>query len=102
MPSSLKRKPSSEGVPSPSNNAHLVHPTTAISSMPKRAKAEKPRWHTQTYMLFHALRTHPSHEMARTALIKKAIELDKKISKEKELPLVFRGKVHVVSWCEVW
>jgi hypothetical protein len=60
----------------------------------KRARHEdKPRWHTQTYMLVQALRRHPLGECARTELIKSAIAIDAEITRERGLPRVFRGKV---------
>lgn len=53
----------------------------------------KPRWHTQPYMMFLALRAMPGQTAARQELITAAVELDKKISAEKGLPRVFTGKV---------
>lgn len=52
-----------------------------------------PRWHNQSYMLFVSLRQHSEKTMSRTDLIKKALDFDKKISQERNLPRVFRGKV---------
>ena len=53
----------------------------------------KPRWHTQPYMMFLALRAMPDRTAARQELIMAAVELDKKFSAEKGLPRVFTGKV---------
>lgn len=63
------------------------------SSFKKVRPDSHPRWHNQAYMLFLALRQHPDLCMPRGELIKAALELDKKISSEMSLPLVFRGKV---------
>lgn len=54
---------------------------------------QQPRWYSQSYMLFLALRQHDEETMARTDLIKTALSLDNKISAERKLPKVFRGKV---------
>lgn len=58
-----------------------------------------PRWHNQAYIMLLALRQHPTHEMARTDLIKAALDLDIKISRERGLPKVFNGKVIELSIC---
>ncbi|KAI8079504.1 uncharacterized protein B0P05DRAFT_457786, partial [Gilbertella persicaria] len=58
---------------------------------------QQPRWHNQSYMLFLALRQHHESSMARTDLIKSALTLDKKISEERSLPRVFRGKTPMNS-----
>ncbi|KAI8333286.1 hypothetical protein EDC96DRAFT_451243 [Choanephora cucurbitarum] len=58
---------------------------------------QQPRWHNQSYMLFLALRQHSGTSMARTDLIKSALALDKKISEERSLPKVFRGKTPMNS-----
>ena len=59
----------------------------------KRETAIQPRWYNQSYLLFLALRQAPNHSLSRLKLIEKAIELDKKIGNELQLPRVFRGKV---------
>lgn len=56
----------------------------------------QPRWHNQAYMLFLALRQHPDRCLSRPELIKAALALDEKISKERNLPRVFKGKVMCV------
>jgi hypothetical protein len=56
---------------------------------------QQPRWHSQSYMLFLALRQHNEETMARTDLIKTALALDTKISAERNLQKVFRGKVMI-------
>ncbi|CAO3632293.1 unnamed protein product [Mucor hiemalis] len=57
----------------------------------------QPRWHNQAYMLYLALRQHTSKTMARTDLIKSALAIDKRISEERFLPKVFRGKTPMNS-----
>ncbi|KAI8602545.1 hypothetical protein EDD21DRAFT_284800, partial [Dissophora ornata] len=57
----------------------------------------KPRWHTQPYMMFLALRAMPGRTAARQELIMAAVELDKKFSAEKGLPRVFTGKTPMNS-----
>ncbi|KAF7732889.1 hypothetical protein EC973_000165 [Apophysomyces ossiformis] len=57
----------------------------------------QPRWHNQSYMLFLALRQHPDQCLPRTELIKAALAMDKKISEERHLPKVFRGKTPMNS-----
>lgn len=54
---------------------------------------QQPRWHNQAYMLYLALRQHTEKTMARTDLIKSALAIDKRISEERLVPKVFRGKV---------
>ncbi|KAI8375345.1 hypothetical protein EDC96DRAFT_496906 [Choanephora cucurbitarum] len=59
----------------------------------KRSKsAAQPRWHSQSYMVFLALRQHPERSLPRRELINAALALDKKISAELGLPRVFRGR----------
>lgn len=57
---------------------------------------QQPRWHNQSYMLFLALRQHSEKTMARTDLIKSALAIDKRISEERQVPKVFRGKVRLL------
>lgn len=59
----------------------------------KRKTPIQPRWYNQAYLLFLALRQHSQDSLPRTELIEAAIELDKKIGVELQLPRVFRGKV---------
>ncbi|KAI7892232.1 uncharacterized protein EV154DRAFT_418880 [Mucor mucedo] len=58
----------------------------------KRGTSIQPRWYNQAYLLFLALRQHPENSLPRIQLIDAAIELDKKIGVELQLPRVFRGK----------
>ncbi|KAG0253481.1 hypothetical protein BGZ95_006305, partial [Linnemannia exigua] len=57
----------------------------------------KPKWHTQPYMMFLALRAMPNRTAPRQELIHAAVELDKKFSAEKGLPRVFTGKTPMNS-----
>ncbi|KAG0327399.1 hypothetical protein BGZ99_007729 [Dissophora globulifera] len=66
------------------------------ATTPSRAHF-KPRWHTQPYMMFLALRAMPDRTAARQELIMAAVELDKKFSAEKGLPRVFTGKTPMNS-----
>ncbi|KAF9187495.1 hypothetical protein BGZ51_001109 [Haplosporangium sp. Z 767] len=66
------------------------------STTPQRTHF-KPRWHTQPYMMFLALRAMPDRTAARQELIMAAVELDKKFSAEKGLPRVFTGKTPMNS-----
>lgn len=62
--------------------------------MPKEAKETKeprPRWYNQSYIVFLALRQ-AGKPLHRPDLIKATLALDKKLSKERSLPLLFRGK----------
>ncbi|KAF8945349.1 hypothetical protein BGZ47_002845 [Haplosporangium gracile] len=63
---------------------------------PKRSNV-KPRWHTQPYMMFLALRAMPNRTAARQELISAAVALDRKFSAEKGLPKVFTGKTPMNS-----
>ncbi|KAI7887754.1 uncharacterized protein EV154DRAFT_426860 [Mucor mucedo] len=58
---------------------------------------QQPRWHNQAYMLYLALRQHTEKTMARTDLIKSALANDKRISEERLVPKVFRGKTPMNS-----
>ncbi|KAF9573329.1 hypothetical protein EC968_008783 [Mortierella alpina] len=58
---------------------------------PQRHKF-KPRWHTQPYVMFLALRAMPGRTAARQELINATLALDRKISQERGLPRVFTGK----------
>lgn len=56
----------------------------------------QPRWHNQAYMLFLALRESPNRSLPRKQLIDGALEMDKRISKDRGLPKVFKGKVWII------
>ncbi|KAJ1966125.1 hypothetical protein GGI12_000274 [Dipsacomyces acuminosporus] len=59
----------------------------------KKAPApERPRWYNQMYVMFLALRQSPGYTASRSELVRKAVELDKKISQERNLPRAFTGK----------
>ncbi|KAF9946667.1 hypothetical protein BGZ70_003109 [Mortierella alpina] len=59
----------------------------------------KPRWHTQPYVMFLALRAMPGRTAARQELINATLALDRKISQERGMPRVFTGKEYD-SWME--
>jgi hypothetical protein len=65
-----------------------------IDQKTKRVKPnDRPRWHTQPYLLFLALRQHPERSLPRGQLIKDALALDRKFSQELGLPVLYRGQV---------
>ncbi|KAI8061360.1 hypothetical protein BDF21DRAFT_497279 [Thamnidium elegans] len=77
---------------------------SSLSEAQKRKKInrfsstnQQPRWHNQAYMLFLALRQHNEKTMARTDLIRSALAIDKRISEERLVPKVFRGKTPMNS-----
>ncbi|KAG0307810.1 hypothetical protein BGZ98_009741 [Dissophora globulifera] len=72
-------------------DAATSNATYTRHNAPKRSNF-KPRWHTQPYMVFLALRSMPNHTAARQELINAAVALDRKFSAEKGLPRVFTGK----------
>ncbi|OZJ02604.1 hypothetical protein BZG36_04276, partial [Bifiguratus adelaidae] len=63
-----------------------------IDRVPPKKKGEQPRWHNQAYMMFLALREAPGRTLPRTQLIRAALAMDEKISRERGLPRAFRGK----------
>ncbi|KAI8335198.1 hypothetical protein BC941DRAFT_431527 [Chlamydoabsidia padenii] len=67
-------------------------PQTRHGPTGAQTTAHHPRWHSQSCMLFLALRNHPEHAMPRTDLINTALVLDNTISTERGFPLAFRGK----------
>ncbi|KAJ1723841.1 hypothetical protein LPJ53_001852 [Coemansia erecta] len=60
---------------------------TQKASMPIR-----PRWYNQMYVMFLALRQSPGHTASRSDLVRRVVELDKRISEERGLPRAFTGK----------
>ena len=77
----------------------MTHQTNNNGNSRRRQKVQEnsnmPRWHSQSYLLFLALRQHPTKSLPRTDLIKAALVLDEKISRERNVPRVFRGKVNI-------
>ncbi|KAI9271827.1 hypothetical protein BDA99DRAFT_557039 [Phascolomyces articulosus] len=73
-----------------SSNANAIGNSRRRQKVPENSNT--PRWHSQSYLLFLALRQHPTKSLPRTDLIKAALALDEKISKERNIPRVFRGK----------
>ncbi|KAJ2081557.1 hypothetical protein H4R24_002233 [Coemansia sp. RSA 988] len=57
----------------------------------------RPRWYNQMYLMFLALRQSPDYTASRSELVRKAVELDAKISKERCLPRAFTGKTPMNS-----
>lgn len=78
-----------EASPRPGRRTSLPSPTTTSANN----RLNAPRWHSQAYLLFLALKQHPAKCLPRTELIRAALELDEKISEEYKLPRLFRGKV---------
>ncbi|KAJ2590437.1 hypothetical protein EV177_009067, partial [Coemansia sp. RSA 1804] len=58
----------------------------------KAASAYRPRWYNQMYLMFLALRQSPGFTASRSELVRKAVELDQRISRERGLPRAFTGK----------
>ncbi|KAF8929584.1 hypothetical protein BGZ47_000978 [Haplosporangium gracile] len=77
--------------------SHGSHSHSARGAHSHRSSLGKPKWHTQPYMMFLALRAMPNRTAARQELIHAAVELDKKFSAEKGLPRVFTGKTPMNS-----
>ncbi|KAF9117504.1 hypothetical protein BGX30_005410, partial [Mortierella sp. GBA39] len=77
--------------------SHGSHSHAARGAHSHRSSPGKPKWHTQPYMMFLALRAMPNRTAARQELIHAAVELDKKFSAEKGLPRVFTGKTPMNS-----
>ncbi|KAF9126422.1 hypothetical protein BG015_004701 [Linnemannia schmuckeri] len=77
--------------------SHGSHSHSARGAHSHRSSPGKPKWHTQPYMMFLALRAMPNRTAARQELIHAAVELDKKFSAEKGLPRVFTGKTPMNS-----
>ncbi|KAI8322884.1 hypothetical protein GQ54DRAFT_297162 [Martensiomyces pterosporus] len=57
----------------------------------------RPRWYNQMYLMFLALRQSPGYTASRSDLVRKAVELDKRISRERSLPRAFTGKTPLNS-----
>ncbi|KAJ1937094.1 hypothetical protein EC988_007993, partial [Linderina pennispora] len=70
----------------------------AEEQKPKKKKAAvRPRWYNQVYLIFLALRQSPGYTASRGDLVKRAVELDEKISKERDLPRAFTGRTPLNS-----
>ncbi|KAJ2315105.1 hypothetical protein IWW54_000507 [Coemansia sp. RSA 2705] len=69
----------------------------ATKPPPKPRGPERPRWYNQMYLMFLALRQSPGHTASRSDLVRMAVELDDKISRERGLPRAFRGKTPMNS-----
>ncbi|KAF9090446.1 hypothetical protein BGX29_011481 [Mortierella sp. GBA35] len=94
---------STHSSPTKSHGSQSTATTPTSAVFPRSGSATgtktscKPRWHTQPYMMFLALRAMPNRTAARQELIMAAVELDKKFSAEKGLPRVFTGKTPMNS-----
>ncbi|KAF9114163.1 hypothetical protein BGX27_011519 [Mortierella sp. AM989] len=89
-PSKTNNVDEQSGTPTTPTSGSFLRPGSKTTT-PMRSHF-KPRWHTQPYMMFLALRAMPNRTAARQELIMAAVELDKKFSAEKGLPRVFTGK----------
>ncbi|KAJ2009164.1 hypothetical protein GGI04_000677 [Coemansia thaxteri] len=76
----------------PDKAGSLSCPTTCTKREPAR-----PRWYNQMYVMFLALRQSPGYTSSRSELVRSAVELDKRISKERGLPKAFTGKTPMNS-----
>jgi hypothetical protein len=77
-----------------SKRKRVTRASAAESVHTKRSKPnDRPRWHTQSYLLFLALRQHPERSLPRGQLIRDALALDRKFSKELGLPKLYTGLV---------
>ncbi|KAF9438972.1 hypothetical protein BGZ76_002265 [Entomortierella beljakovae] len=99
---STSTSPSKSSSPDEPNGAPTTPTSASFSRSGSKATTPmrshfKPRWHTQPYMMFLALRAMPNRTAARQELIMAAVELDKKFSAEKGLPRVFTGKTPMNS-----
>ncbi|KAJ1917738.1 hypothetical protein H4219_003050 [Mycoemilia scoparia] len=81
----------------PSNTAKSENDGSDNNNNSKPSSKEKPRWYNQMYIMFLALRQSPDYTASRSELVRKAVELDKKISDERKLPRVFTGKTPMNS-----
>ncbi|KAJ2615557.1 hypothetical protein H4S08_001183 [Coemansia sp. RSA 1365] len=71
--------------------------STTLSTKCTPAAKLRPRWYNQMYLMFLALRQSPDYTASRSELVRKAVELDAKISKERSLPRAFTGKTPMNS-----
>ncbi|KAJ2852146.1 hypothetical protein IWW36_000526 [Coemansia brasiliensis] len=58
---------------------------------------QRPRWYNQMYLMFLALRQSPNYTASRSDLVRMAVDLDSRISKERGLPRAFTGKTPMNS-----
>ncbi|KAI8142571.1 hypothetical protein BJV82DRAFT_615307 [Fennellomyces sp. T-0311] len=89
---SRKRKAETPPVSDRTDMSRRLNDNTSSGRRRQRSSDTPPRWHSQSYLLFLALRQHPAKSLPRTDLIKAALALDEKISRERNIPRVFRGK----------
>lgn len=72
------------------DDAYSKNPSTVKRT--RKPKVERPRWWIQSFLLFLALRQ-ADRPLSRRVLLPRALELDRKIAKQRGLPLLFGGKV---------
>lgn len=75
-----------------SSTAHLAPTILQLPSATTPAPPFPPRWYTQQYMLFLALREAEGHPLTRGQVISRAIELNQEIAQKRGFPLLFKGK----------
>ncbi|CAO3592693.1 unnamed protein product [Absidia cylindrospora] len=83
---------SSQAPHSPKLQGHISLRPPRQATPDLSTPTQLPRWYKQSYMLFLALRQHPDHAMARTDLIKSALNLERDISTKMNFPKVFGGR----------
>ncbi|KAJ2673906.1 hypothetical protein IWW42_002036 [Coemansia sp. RSA 1085] len=64
---------------------------------PRSPQPQRPRWYNQMYLMFLALRQSPNYTASRSELVRMAVELDARISRERGLPRAFTGKTPMNS-----
>ncbi|KAJ2714734.1 hypothetical protein H4R19_001571 [Coemansia spiralis] len=69
----------------------------AVTGKAIKGGKERPRWYNQMYVMFLALRQSAGHTAGRSELVRKAVELDGRISAERGLPRAFTGKTPMNS-----
>ncbi|KAJ2889598.1 hypothetical protein IWW38_004611, partial [Coemansia aciculifera] len=83
------------------NAPSLLNENMSASSQDAKPKREppalRPRWYNQMYVMFLALRQSPGYTSSRSELVRSAVELDRRISKERGLPRAFTGKTPMNS-----
>lgn len=84
---------SKERVTNRATNASMDSSTG--SQRGRNPTGDRPRWWIQSFLLLLALRQ-AGRPLSRRVLIPRALELEKKIAKQRGLPLIFGGKVGLV------
>ncbi|PVV04427.1 hypothetical protein BB560_001077 [Smittium megazygosporum] len=76
------------------NAAKNITPSAGLGAL---TPVSRPRWYNQNYIIFLALRECENYTATRKTLLKKALDLDRKFSKELSVPRVFTGKTPLNS-----